>query len=61
MELVSNGMTLLMTQRRRVQPIGAVPQGQPDAYRQRGLAPSQVRWLEATHKGIARNRVERVK
>jgi hypothetical protein len=46
-ELVTDGMRLLMTQRRRVQPIG-------------GLTTSQILWCEQHLKGFAWPRVQRL-
>jgi hypothetical protein len=46
-ELVTDGMRLLMTQRRRVQPIG-------------GLGPRQLQWCTAHLTGFAWPRVQRL-
>jgi hypothetical protein len=47
MELVTNGMRLNMTQRRRVQPVG-------------GLSQAQLEWCRQNLKGFAWPRVQRL-
>jgi hypothetical protein len=47
MEIATNGMALLMVNRRRVEPIAS-------------LGPRQQQWLEARFPGISRNRVVRL-
>jgi hypothetical protein len=58
MEAYTDGKTTLFRERRRKT---ALPADAPPAYAKSQLGPQTIAWLEATHKGISRNKVQRLK
>jgi hypothetical protein len=56
-EAYTNGREILFRRRRQT----ALPSDAPPAYARSMLGPQTIAWLEATHKGISRNKVQRLK